>query len=154
MKDLFDLAVRGLRLLSPAPLQASPCVGGWCGVVPPQAPAWSVSLPRLLGGHGLSLVLGSSVCLCCNCSFSATAIDNGHIHIQSGHVNTSTQLETRLCSAFCGNSWSASDLIGLEGSVDNARAQRRVRKVGAALPSGRDQDSMEEAGGAMGSIHH
>lgn len=39
-------------------------------------------------------------------------------------------------------------LVQLEGGVDGAGVQRRVGKVGAALPPGLGQDSVKEAGGA------
>lgn len=40
-------------------------------------------------------------------------------------------------------------LVWLEGGVDGAVLQRRVGEVGAALPPGLGEDTVEEAGGAV-----
>lgn len=40
-------------------------------------------------------------------------------------------------------------LVRLKASVDGAGVQRRVGKVGAALPPGLGQDAVEEARGAV-----
>lgn len=40
-------------------------------------------------------------------------------------------------------------LVRLEGGVDGAVLQRRVGEVGAALPPGLGEDTVEEAGGAV-----
>lgn len=42
-----------------------------------------------------------------------------------------------------------SGLVRLEGGVDGAGVRRLVGQVGAALPPGLGQDSVQEAGGAV-----
>ena len=42
-----------------------------------------------------------------------------------------------------------SGLVRLEGGVDGAAVRRLVGQVGAALPPGLGQDSVQEAGGAV-----
>ena len=63
------------------------------------------------------------------------------------------KLKTKLHSSSCqrvGARCRLAGLVRLEHSVDGAVVRRRVEEVGAALPAGLGQDSMEEAGGAVG----